>query len=210
VAIVMPQRPETAVAHMAIYQLGAVAMPLSMLFGPDALAYRLQDSQAVLAVADESPSPTAARAKGDCPELCTVVAVGGAEGQGDADWTALNWRSANRPSPPVVTRADDAAVLIYTSGTTGPPKGALIPHRALIGNLSGFVCSQNWFGAGRDEVFWSPADWAWTGGLMDALLPTLYFGRRIVAVAGALCAGAGAGADAAPARDAQLSLFPPR
>jgi acetyl-CoA synthetase len=79
------------------------------------------------------------------------------------------------------THADDAAVLIYTSGTTGPPKGALIPHRALIGNLTGFVCSQNWFGAGRDEVFWSPADWAWTGGLMDALLPTLYFGRRIVA-----------------------------
>jgi acyl-CoA synthetase (AMP-forming)/AMP-acid ligase II len=36
-------------------------------------------------------------------------------------------------------------VLIYTSGTTGPPKGALIPHRALIGNLTGFVCSQNWF-----------------------------------------------------------------
>jgi acetyl-CoA synthetase len=81
----------------------------------------------------------------------------------------------------VRTSADEAAVLIYTSGTTGPPKGALIPHRALIGNLTGFVCSQNWFGAGRDEVFWSPADWAWTGGLMDALLPTLYFGRRIVA-----------------------------
>jgi acetyl-CoA synthetase len=89
-------------------------------------------------------------------------------------------------------------VLIYTSGTTGPPKGALIPHRALIGNLTGFVCSQNWFGfaaqtsassraaaadlpVGSEAVFWSPADWAWTGGLMDALLPTLYFGRPIVA-----------------------------
>jgi acetyl-CoA synthetase len=33
-------------------------------------------------------------------------------------------------------------------------------------------------------VFWSPADWAWTGGLMDALLPTLYFGRPIVAYQG--------------------------
>jgi len=81
-------------------------------------------------------------------------------------------------------------VLIYTSGTTGNPKGALVPHRALIGNLSGFVCSQNWFGFdGRTNtnsaaVFWSPADWAWTGGLMDALLPTLYFGRPIVAYSG--------------------------
>jgi acetyl-CoA synthetase len=88
------------------------------------------------------------------------------------------------------TLADDPAVLIYTSGTTGNPKGALIPHRALIGNLSGFVCSQNWFGfdgkdnTQSDAVFWSPADWAWTGGLMDALLPTLYFGRTIVAYSG--------------------------
>ncbi|HWI78903.1 MAG TPA: AMP-binding protein, partial [Ramlibacter sp.] len=88
------------------------------------------------------------------------------------------------------TRADEGAVLIYTSGTTGPPKGAFIPHRALIGNLPGFVCSQNWFGfdGGKNSesnaVFWSPADWAWTGGLMDALLPALYFGRPIVALNG--------------------------
>ena len=81
-------------------------------------------------------------------------------------------------------------MLIYTSGTTGQPKGALLAHRALIGNLTGFVCSQNWFGfdgkanASSDAVFWSPADWAWTGGLMDALLPTLYFGRPIVAFNG--------------------------
>src|SRR6185436_8972946 len=92
---------------------------------------------------------------------------------------------------PVATLADDPAVLIYTSGTTGQPKGALIPHRALIGNLTGFVCSQNWFGfdpqnvqAGTKAVFWSPADWAWTGGLMDALLPSLYFGRPIIAYNG--------------------------
>jgi acetyl-CoA synthetase len=103
----------------------------------------------------------------------------------------------------VQTKAEEGAVLIYTSGTTGPPKGALIPHRALMGNLTGFVCSQNWFGfptlaapaslatskvqalpTGSDAVFWSPADWAWTGGLMDALLPTLYFGRPIVAWSG--------------------------
>ena len=88
------------------------------------------------------------------------------------------------------TTADEPAILIYTSGTTGNPKGALLAHRALIGNLPGFVASQNWFGfdpfaeGGTDAVFWSPADWAWTGGLMDALLPTLYFGRPIVAYNG--------------------------
>ena len=183
VAIVMPQRPETAVAHMAIYQSGAVAMPLSMLFGPDALAFRLQDSGSRVAIADESSIANLRAVRAHCPTLQTVLAVGGASGHGDADWPDL-LATDGAPFEGVDTRADDPAVLIYTSGTTGPPKGALIPHRALIGNLSGFVCSQNWFGSGRDEVFWSPADWAWTGGLMDALLPTLYFGRRIVAFQG--------------------------
>jgi acetyl-CoA synthetase len=181
VALVMPQRPETAIAHMAVYRLGAVAMPLSMLFGPEALEYRLQDSGARLAIVDESTVGNLLAVRTRCPALAKVVAVGEAAGQGDVDWRAL---PAGAQAVPADTLADDPAVLIYTSGTTGPPKGALIPHRALIGNLTGFVCSQNWFGRDDDEVFWSPADWAWTGGLMDALLPTLYFGREIVAYRG--------------------------
>ena len=182
VAIVMPQRVETAVAHMAVYRLGAVAMPLSMLFGPEALSYRFNHSGARLAIVDETGIAAVRAARPECPGLATVLAVGAAAGQGDLDYTdAL---AAVRPRRRAAsTTADDAAVLIYTSGTTGPPKGALIPHRALIGNLTGFVCSQNWYPQ-DDAVFWSPADWAWTGGLMDALLPTLYFGREIVAYQG--------------------------
>ncbi len=188
VAIVMPQRFETAVAQIAIQQMGAVAMPLSMLFGPEALEYRLRDSGATAAIVDESAIANLLAARAACPALATVIAVGAAERQGDIDWgVALLAERAG--FEPVATAADDAALLIYTSGTTGPPKGALIPQRALIGNLPGFVASQNWFGfeSGRsagDQVFWSPADWAWTGGLMDALLPTLYFGRPIVAYQG--------------------------
>jgi acetyl-CoA synthetase len=209
IAIVMPQRFETAVAHIAIHQLGAVAMPLSMLFGPDALEYRLNDSAARVAIVDESAIANLRAARPLCPTLLTVLAVGAAQGQGDLDWDdALG--AGRETFAPVGTQADDAAVLIYTSGTTGPPKGALIPQRALIGNLSGFVASQNWFpdigplspgkaerangvvgsrsrpslGEPKHAVFWSPADWAWTGGLMDALLPTLYFGREIVAYSG--------------------------
>jgi acetyl-CoA synthetase len=185
VAIVLPQRPETAVAQIAVQLLGAVALPLSMLFGPEALAMRLADSGCRLAIADETSIANLRLARAECPALRAVLAVGAAAGQGDADWEAE--LAAAEPWPEIAdTAADDPAVLIYTSGTTGPPKGALIPQRALIGNLPGFVCSQDWFGhpAARDEVFWSPADWAWTGGLMDALLPTLYFGRPIVAFQG--------------------------
>jgi acetyl-CoA synthetase len=191
VAIVMPQRFETAVAYMAVLQMGAVAMPLSQLFGPEALQFRLYDSETVLALCDASTLAAVHSVSAHCPVLHTVISVD-AKTHGS---TALDWAAslAQAPAdfPPVKTLAEEPAVLIYTSGTTGNPKGALIPHRALIGNLSGFVCSQNWFGfdpldasVPSQAVFWSPADWAWTGGLMDALLPSLYFGRPIVAFNG--------------------------
>jgi acetyl-CoA synthetase len=189
VAIVMPQRFETAVAYIAVLQMGAVAMPLSMLFGPDALEFRLRDSEAVAAICDERSLDGVLSVRNSCPWLTSVLGVGEACAQADLDYfDAL--AGVTPEFAPIATQADDAAVLIYTSGTTGNPKGALLAHRALIGNLTGFVCSQNWFGFdGRDNavtqaVFWSPADWAWTGGLMDALLPTLYFGRPIVAYSG--------------------------
>jgi acetyl-CoA synthetase len=191
VAIVLPQRFETAVAHIALQQIGAVAMPLSMLFGAEALAYRLQDSGAVLAIAACEVLPALREVQAQCPALRRVIVVGECPVDGDE----LRWMEVLQAEEarfkPVATQADDPAILIYTSGTTGNPKGALIPQRALIGNLTGFIASQNWFGfdpfdARRpsDAVFWSPADWAWTGGLMDALLPTLYFGRPIVAYQG--------------------------
>ena len=199
VALVMAQSFETAVAYMAVLQMGAVAMPLSLLFGPEALEFRLHDSEAVLAIADTSVHTLLEDARAHCPSLRGVLAVDGG-GQGWGDWLATH----NPEFTPIRTLAEDPAVLIYTSGTTGNPKGALIPHRALLGNLTGFVCSQNWFGfdpalplanlasvdhldllaSGSQAVFWSPADWAWTGGLMDALLPTLFFGRSIVAYRG--------------------------
>ena len=189
VAIVLPQCFETAVAYMAVLQMGAVAMPLSILFGPEALEFRLQDSEAVLAIADENAMASLKAVRPNCPALRTILAAGQAEGRGDMDYSRA---LADHPGvfKAVNTLAEDPAILIYTSGTTGQPKGALLAHRALVGNLPGFVASQNWFGfdgktnASSQAVFWSPADWAWTGGLMDALLPTLYFGRPIVAYNG--------------------------
>jgi acetyl-CoA synthetase len=217
VAIVMPQRFATAIAYMAVFQLGAVAMPLSMLFGPEALEYRLQDSEAVVAICDESSIENVVSIRAQCPALREIIGVGGAAADAGVAYETALAAYMGQPFEAVRTKADDGAVLIYTSGTTGPPKGAYLAHRAMIGNLPGFVCSQNWFGfdprhphpnplpqAGEgtsslsrlreragvrasgdsDAIFWSPADWAWTGGLMDALLPTLYFGRPIVAFNG--------------------------
>ena len=181
VALILGQRPETVVAHIAIYSVGAVVLPLSNLFGPEALEQRLRDAQVRIALFDDLSAPNVLACLGRCSTLTQLVGVN-VEDERVLSWNKLLVRQPTTFKP-VVTRADEPAILLYTSGTTGAPKGALLPHSVLLGNLPGFVASQNWFPHPKD-VFWSPADWAWTGGLMDALLPTLYFGQPIVGTRG--------------------------
>jgi acetyl-CoA synthetase len=182
IAIILPQRPETAIAHVACHQLGAVAVPLSFLFGPDALEYRLANSETKTVLCDPASLPNLAPIRSSLPGVAQVIGVAGARESWTEDWDAL-LAKASDAFEPVATRATDPALLVYTSGTTGPPKGALMPQQCLLGNLPGFTYSHDVFPQGED-IFWSPADWAWTGGLMDALLPTLYFGRPIVGFRG--------------------------
>ena len=182
VGIVLPQRPETAIAHIACYQMGAVAMPLSVLFGPDALEYRLQNGETIAALVDPASLPNLAQVRDRLPHLKLVVGIAGARESWTQSWEAL-LEKASRHFSPVDTAADDPALLIYTSGTTGPPKGALMPQRVLLGNIPGFVYSHDLYPRSGD-LFWSPADWAWTGGLMDALLPSLYHGYPLLGYRG--------------------------
>ena len=182
VAIMLPQRPETVIAHIAVYQSGAVALPLSFLFGSEALEYRLNNADAKIAIVDEASLPNLLLARERCPSLQHVIAVDAARESFTTPWDELLAR-ASRHYAPVTTLASDPALLIYTSGTTGAPKGALMAHSCLLGNMPGFTYSHDEFPHPGD-LFWSPADWAWTGGLLDALLPTLYCGYPILGYRG--------------------------
>jgi acetyl-CoA synthetase len=182
VAIVLPQRPETAIAYLACFQMGAIAVPLSFLFGPDALEYRLADSEARVAIVDPQTLPNLWALRSRLPALQHVIGAAGAREAGLHDWDALLARASDAFTP-LDTAPTDPAVIIYTSGTTGPPKGALMPQSALLGNLPGFEHSHDGFPQ-EGDLFWSPADWAWTGGLWDALMPTLHHGRPILGYRG--------------------------
>ncbi len=182
VAIILPQRAETAIAHIACYQMGAMALPLSFLFGPEALEYRLANAAARVAIVDAASWPNLLALRERLPQLGTVLGVAGLAAPGVTPWEEFLAAHSARFEP-LPSAATDPAVLIYTSGTTGPPKGAVMPQQALVGNLPGFIYSHDLFPQPGD-FFWSPADWAWTGGLMDALLPALYFGVPILGYRG--------------------------
>ena len=182
VAIILPQRPETAIAYIAVFQMGAIALPLSHLFGPDALEYRMEHAEASVAIVEPTTIGNLWAVKERLTHLRHVIGVGGAREAAVHSWDALLGRASSRFIP-AQTDAEDPALIIYTSGTTGPPKGALKPHRVLIGNVPGFVHSHDFFPQPGD-MFWSPADWAWTGGLMDALLPAWLYGIPILGYRG--------------------------
>jgi acetyl-CoA synthetase len=178
VAIMLPQAPEVAAAHFAIYKLGAVALPIATLFGPDALLYRLQNSGARALITNAQGVGKLDEIRVQVPDLACVLSLDG-EADGVLALDALLAR-ASSDFTAVVTGPGDSALMIYTSGTTGHPKGALHGHRVLLGHLPGVEMPHYPFPQDGDR-YWTPADWAWAGGLLDVLLPSLHHGVAVVA-----------------------------
>jgi len=178
VAIFLPQAPEVAAAHIAIYKLGAVALPIAILFGPDALGYRLQNSGARALLTNAQGLAKLDGVRALAPNLTSVLSIDGA-GDGAGSFHDLIGKASSEFTPED-TSPDDPAMMIYTSGTTGQPKGALHGHRVLIGHLPGAELPHYEFPQPGDR-FWTPADWAWAGGLLDVLLPCLHHGAPVVA-----------------------------
>src|SRR5450830_455014 len=178
VAILLPQAPEVAASHIAIYKLGGVALPLAVLFGADALSYRLQNSGATALISNALGIARIAEIRKDLPDLKLVLSLDG-EADGALDFAATLARAASDFTP-VDTAADDPAMMVYTSGTTGQPKGALHGHRVLIGHFPGVETHHDFFPQPGDRI-WTPADWAWAGGLLNVLLPGLHYGVPVVA-----------------------------
>ena len=160
VGVLLGQSPWCAAAHLAIWKIGAISVPLFKLFQHDALASRIGDAGVGLVLTDEDGLAQL----GDLAEGVLVSEVG-------EDGAAV---------PFAATHPDTPAILIYTSGTTGKPKGALHGHRVLTGHLPGVSISHDHLGQPGD-CLWTPADWAWIGGLFDVAMPGLALGVPVVA-----------------------------
>ncbi|MFD1798083.1 acyl-CoA synthetase [Paracoccus aurantiacus] len=177
VGVLLPQSFETAVSHVAICKMGCVSIPLFTLFGPEALSHRLRDSGARAVITNAEGAAKLAALRDELPDLDLILCVDDGAGGTDSFHTACDRQSAD--FAPLPTRADDPAILIYTSGTTGNPKGALHAHRVLLGHLPGVEISHDFLPQPGDRI-WTPADWAWIGGLLDVLMPALHHGIPVV------------------------------
>ena len=188
VALLLSQSPEALITHFACYRIGAIALPLFTLFGIDALHYRLTDSGAKLLVTDPSQTDKISALDGQLTELKHLLVCDSIAGEtlsaGTLNAELFDAAIAEPVAPqdwPAIASADTPAMMIYTSGTTGPPKGALHAHRFLLGHLPNIEISHNGLGQPGDKG-WTPADWAWIGGLMDLALPCLYYGVPLAAM----------------------------
>jgi len=176
-AVLLAQSPEVLITHIAAHKAGLISLPLFTLFGGEALEYRLANSGAKAIVTDAENLVKIMEIRDKLPELTLIYVIGG--GSSALDYWGEIARGSDRFQP-VQTRADDAAMIIYTSGTTGPPKGALHAHRFLLGHCPAVELQHEFFPQARD-CGWTPADWAWVGGLMNIAMVCLYYGVPVVA-----------------------------
>ncbi len=178
VGILLPQAPEAAIAHVAAYKSGAIAVPLFVLFGVDALRFRLRDAGVKVLVTDRANALKIASLREELPELRTVLCVDEAPEGCESFHEGL--ACASDAFTAVQTAAEDPALIIYTSGTTGAPQGALHAHRTMLGHMPGVEMSHDFLGLAGDLI-WTPADWAWIGALMDVLMPAWQLGIPVLA-----------------------------
>ncbi|MBL6749792.1 MAG: AMP-binding protein [Nevskia sp.] len=181
VMLLLPQDPWTAIAHVACWKAGLVSLPTSVLFGPDAVAYRLDFAGVRVVMTDRANLDKVMEARTKAPSVEHIFLVDGDEpGAGSLEKAVDKGRDSFTN---VDTAADDPAFFNFTSGTTGNPKGALQAHRSMLGHLPGLEFIYDFFPRPND-VIWSPADWAWLAGLMDVLMPAWYHGVPVVTFRG--------------------------
>ncbi|SCA55225.1 AMP-dependent synthetase and ligase [Candidatus Terasakiella magnetica] len=178
IAVLLSQSIETACTHVGAWKAGFISIPLFTLFQEEALQFRLSNSQARVLITDQENYQKIIPLRDQLPALEYVFLVDGSAEDAHDLYDCLN--SVSDHFTPVKTKAEDPALIIYTSGTTGNPKGALHAHRVLLGHIPGVQMPQE-FPPQEKDLFWTPADWAWIGGLMNILMGAWYHGIPVLA-----------------------------
>ena len=184
VGILLPQSLECIVSHIAVFKLGGISVPLFLLFGPDALEYRISDANIKVLITDYSGAKKIREINRDVQNGLTIFTIEGSNQKLES--LSINLSDLKQSTDFIYekTKPDEPALLLYTSGTTGPPKGVLHAHRVLLGHLPAFDFFLDLFSSYKNEInnlLWTPADWAWIGGLVNILFSSLHHGVPVLA-----------------------------
>jgi acetyl-CoA synthetase len=179
VGVHLGQGPETAIAHLACYYCGAIVCTMSELYGPDTLSHILRDTglRTLITRRRAGALATALDQAADPVRLVTTD-----DESGENFWLLLE--SGDEAFTALEPASDSPALLMYTSGSTGRPKGMLHAHRVLDAYLPTVRLFYNLSMDEPGAVFWSPADWAWVGGLLDLVLPAWAHGQTVLSWSG--------------------------
>jgi acetyl-CoA synthetase len=179
VAICLAQKPQTLISHLAVWKAGCISVPLTILFGPDALRYRLNNADARIAIVEEAVLDTVRSLRDELPQLQEIIVVGDT----GLENNEIGFRDAIEPMPadcqPLSMHPDDPMLLTYTGGTTGDPKGVVQRH-CFVFHAAGHFGALGNAEIRNDDVFWNPADYAWIAPLFDLAFPALFYGRPVL------------------------------
>ena len=144
VLILMLNRTEFIETMLAANLLGAIAVPVNFRMTPPEIAFLVSDCDARVIVTEPVLAAVATAVRELEPTLADVIVAGGATEDGLLGYEEL-LEEEGRPPAAVDIPNDSPALIMYTSGTTGRPKGAVLTHL----NLSGQVMT-NLFTTGAD------------------------------------------------------------
>lgn len=178
VAVISPPSYCTAVALMTSCRMGGITLPISSLFGPDAIRWRLSNAGAKAVIVSAENLHKVREALANNSDVIIIV-IGDAELRSNELAFEDLLASSDEDFTPPAMMSEEPGLLIYTSGTTGNAKGALHAQRVVLGHLTALEALYE-FAPCKDDVIWSPADWAWIAGFMNVLVMGLYHGIPVV------------------------------
>jgi acetyl-CoA synthetase len=172
IGVALSQHPVTLIAHVATYKLGAAVVPMSVLFGSESVAHRLETADVTALVTNGT---FVERLGDELDRIGTLVTVN--ESPHGTGYDAIQRETAHVMNA-VETSPDDVSLILFTSGTTGDPKGVAHGHGVLAGILPGFELMNEF--PDEEAVVYTPADWAWVAGSLDTAFPAWWGGSTVV------------------------------